>query len=296
MAAALVVPVRAAWLAERLGRRLHGPDLEIRSVAPLGDLVPHALCFCSGSTAPSVDLPVVVIGSDEDRPTRISIVESQRPRLDFVRALDLLDRSVGFIRPVADPVVHPTAEIGTGVVLGRGVEIGAGTQIGHYVVIGDGVRIGCRSRVKSAAVIGEDGYGFERDEEGRPLRMVHLGSVRIGDEVEIGSFTTVCRGTLVDTVIEESAKIDDHVHIAHNCIIRRNAMIVGCAEVSGGVEVGEGAWVAPQAAILQKVRVGPHATVGIGAVVLKHVEDGAVVFGNPARVTKRGRNEKPPER
>lgn len=118
--------------------------------------------------------------------------------------------------------------------LNKGVVVGAETVIENNVVVGAGVEIGARCVVKSGAVIGEDGFGFERDELGRPIRLIHLGSVVIGDDVEIGSLATVCRGTLGNTVIEDFAKIDDHVHIAHNVVVRTAALITACAEVSGG--------------------------------------------------------------
>ncbi len=88
--------------------------------------------------------------------------------------------------------------------------------------------------MKSGSVIGEMGFGFERDEAGIPLRMAHLESVEIGNRVEIGSLNTVCRGTLNSTVIEDDVKTDDHVHIAHNCRVRRGAMLTAAVVLSGG--------------------------------------------------------------
>lgn len=188
-----------------------------------------------------------------------------------------------FFRHTVDPDVHPTARVGRGSVLSPGVKVGAGTVIQHNVVIGEGVTIGERCVIKSCAVIGEDGFGFERDETGMPVRLVHLGAVIVGNDVEIGSLTTVCRGTLGDTIIEDFAKIDDHVHIAHNVKVRRAAMVIACAEVSGGVEVAEQSWIGPNASVIQQVRIGEKAVVGIGANVIRDVEDGATVAGNPAK-------------
>jgi len=179
--------------------------------------------------------------------------------------------------------VDPSARIGQGVVLGNGVEIGRNTVIHHNVVIGDDVIIGDNCVIKSCAVIGEDGFGFERDEDGIPIRLVHLGRVIIGNDVEIGSLTTVCRGTLGDTIIHDHVKVDDHVHIAHNVVVHMGAMIIACAEVSGGVEIGAQAWVGPNSSVIQKLKIGEKSTVGIGANVIRAVEAGAVVAGNPAR-------------
>jgi UDP-3-O-[3-hydroxymyristoyl] glucosamine N-acyltransferase len=89
---------------------------------------------------------------------------------------------------------------------------------------------------------------------------------------------------LQDTVIGNHVKIDDHVHIAHNCVISDNVIITACAELSGGVEVGRGAWIAPNCAVLQKTRIGDDAFVGIGAAVIQDVKASARVFGYPAKL------------
>lgn len=141
--------------------------------------------------------------------------------------------------------------------------------------------------IKSCAVIGEGGFGFERDEPGTPVRLVHLGTIIIGNNVEIGGLTTVCRGTLGNTIIEDFVKIDDHVHIDHNVKVGQAAMVIACAEVSGGVEVGEQSWIGPNASVIQQVQIGVKAVVGIGANVIKDVENDATVAGNPAKPLER---------
>jgi UDP-3-O-[3-hydroxymyristoyl] glucosamine N-acyltransferase len=111
----------------------------------------------------------------------------------------------------------------------------------------------------------------------------HLGGVVLGDDVEVGSLTTVCRGTLADTILRDGCKIDDHVHIAHNIDVGEDAFVIACAEVSGGVKIGRRAWIAPNASILNQLSVGDDSVVGLGAVVVRSVPDGAVVVGNPAK-------------
>jgi UDP-3-O-[3-hydroxymyristoyl] glucosamine N-acyltransferase len=208
---------------------------------------------------------------------------SHQPRLDFARALGLLESWAGFVWSDAEPVIHPTARIGRNVVIGRGVHIGAGTVIYHNAVIGDEVVIGQRCVIKSCAVLGEEGFGFERDAKGKAVRLPHIGTVVIGDEVEVGSLTTICRGTLGDTILRNGCKIDDHVHIAHNVDVGEDAFVIACAEVSGGVKIGPRAWIAPNASVLNQLTIGADAVVGLGGVVVKSVSDGAVVVGNPAK-------------
>ncbi|MNQ31953.1 UDP-3-O-acylglucosamine N-acyltransferase [compost metagenome] len=208
---------------------------------------------------------------------------SASPRLDFARALDFIEQAAGYAWSEAEPEIHPTASIGKNVVLGKGVVIGENARILHNVVIGDEVTIGARSVVKSCAVIGEDGFGFERDEAGRAVRLPHLGRVVMEEDVEIGSLTTVCRGTLGDTVVRRGAKIDDHVHIAHNVDVGEDAFVIACAEVSGGVKLGKQSWIAPNASVLNQLNVGEKAVVGLGAVVVRDVDERSIVAGNPAK-------------
>lgn len=133
-----------------------------------------------------------------------------------------------------------------------------------------------RARIHPEAVI-------ERDRQNRPIRMVHLGGVLIGDPVEVGALSTVVQGALADTVIEDHVKINDHVHIAHNCRIGEGTIIGGAAYLSGSIRVGRNCWIAPNSSIRQKLTIGEEAIVGIGAVVVRNVEARSTVYGNPAR-------------
>ena len=189
-------------------------------------------------------------------------------------------------------VIDPTAKIGKDVVIGNNCTIGRNVVIGDYteirnnVFITDGVKIGKSCLIRSNAVIGEEGFGFENEKDGTPIRIPHLGSVEIDDFVEIGNFTAIARGTLKNTIIHSHVKIDNLVHIAHNCIIGENAMIIACAEVSGSAEVGKNSWLGVGCSTMQKIKVGDNCTIGIGSVVLKDVPSGAVMAGNPAKILK----------
>jgi UDP-3-O-[3-hydroxymyristoyl] glucosamine N-acyltransferase len=103
--------------------------------------------------------------------------------------------------------------------------------------------------------------------------------VRIGDFVEIGAKCTVARGTITDTIVGDHVKTDDHVHIAHNCVIGARSILTACAELSGRVTVGERCWLGPNCSIMDGVRIGDGATVGLGAVVVEDVPAGRKVMG-----------------
>lgn len=275
-------PVLACELAKSLGLQVVGADLMFDRIEALDDVSRGALCFSKKPVLNAAPGIVFITPEIKDSGESVALISSN-PRLDFARALNWLKQEVGFKTPQSEADIHPSVQMGNACAIGPGVRIGAGTLVGNNVTIGAGAIIGERCVIKSGAVIGEDGFGFERDESGLPVRLVHLGGVMIGNDVEIGSLTTVCRGTLRDTVIEDSAKIDDHVHIAHNVIVRRGAMVIACAEVSGGVEVGEFSWVGPNASIIQQLKIGSGSLIGIAANVLKNVPDGAVMVGNPAK-------------
>lgn len=286
MGRALKRGVTVWQLASALGLSLHGSAEEVICRVDSADSAGvGSLCFAKNITwATKVAASAVLLTAPEhvvDRlgPTLVSL----QPRLDFARALTLLESIAGFAWSEAEPVIHPSARIGRNVVLGRGVRVGAETVIHHNTVIGDEVEIGARCVVKSCAVIGEDGFGFERDARGKAVRLPHIGTIVIGDDVEIGSLTTVCRGTLADTVLRNGCKIDDHVHIAHNVDVGEDAFVIACAEVSGGVKIGPRAWIAPNASVMNQVSIGADAVVGLGGVVVKSVPDGVVVVGNPAK-------------
>jgi len=186
--------------------------------------------------------------------------------------------------------------------IGEGVVIGEGTTIEEFVSVADGsvvgedcylmrgssvaprVRLGSRCVLKENAVVGDLGFGFGLL-AGRPhARIPQLGGVEIGDEVEIGACTTIGAGTLAPTRIGSGTKINNHVHIGHNCSIGAGS-IVGCrVSISGSTTIGKRCWIAPGATLRNKSVIGDGATVGLGAVVVKDVPPGTTVAGVPARV------------
>ena len=141
-------------------------------------------------------------------------------------------------------VVGPGATIGKGARIGahcvveEGVSIGAGTRLHPRVTIYRGCSLGARCIVHSGAVIGADGFGMAR-EAGAWLKIPQVGAVRIGDDVEIGANTTIDRGALDDTVIEEGVKLDNLIQVAHNCRIGAHTVIAGCTGISGSVTIGK---------------------------------------------------------
>jgi len=238
-----------------------------------------------------------------------TILESPQPRAHFAEALALLYPAAP-VRPGIHPsaivgegaVIDATAEIGPFVTVGRGAKIGArtrigtGSAIGAGVVIGDDcifhprvtiyerVTIGSRCIIHSGAVIGADGFGFELL-GGQYRKVPQVGTVEIGDDVEIGANTCIDRATLGATVIGDGTKLDNMVHIAHNCRIGRHVVVAAQTGFSGGVIVEDYAVIGGQVGIGDKARIETRAVLGSGCGVLtsKIVRGGQTVWGTPAR-------------
>lgn len=214
--------------------------------------------------------------------------------------------------PERAPTIHPTARIGRGARLGKGVSldehavIGAGATIGDGVwiganaVIGDGVRIGektrvfpnvtvysgseigARVRIHAGAVIGSDGFGYVfRD--GVHARIQHIGRCIIGDDVEIGANTTVDRGSIDDTVIGAGTKIDNLVQIGHNVRVGRLCLIIAQVGISGSTHIEDGCVLGGQAGLGGHITIGAGARIAAQAGVFGNVPAGESWSGYPAR-------------
>ena len=127
--------------------------------------------------------------------------------------------------------------IGEGSVVGPGVSVGDGTRLAPRVVLMDGVKVGARCRLHSGVVVGSDGFGFAR-EDPEWIKVPQIGGVVIGNDVEIGANTTVDRGTIEDTVIEDGVKLDNQVQIAHNARIGAHTVMAAFSGVAGSTRVG----------------------------------------------------------
>jgi UDP-3-O-[3-hydroxymyristoyl] glucosamine N-acyltransferase len=137
-----------------------------------------------------------------------------------------------------DCTIGDGAIIGAGTVLGTGVSVGAATRLGPRVTLLHGVRIGARCIVHPGAVIGADGFGFAPD-HGAWHKIPQVGGVVIGDDVEIGANTTIDRGTIEDTVIEDGVKLDNLVQVAHNARLGAHTIMAAMSGVAGSTKVGK---------------------------------------------------------
>lgn len=191
------------------------------------------------------------------------------------------------------PSIHSTAIIDPDAKLGSNISIGPYCVVGKCTIgnnsvlnsnvkIYDDVVIGDNCIIKSGAVLGGEGFGFERDENGNKFRFPQIGQLVIGNNVEIGSNTCIDRGALSDTIIGDYTKINNLCHIAHNNIIGKNVTITGCVNISGSNNIKDNVWIAPNSSIRGWLTIEENATIGMGTVVTKNIPANETWIGNPA--------------
>jgi UDP-3-O-[3-hydroxymyristoyl] glucosamine N-acyltransferase len=182
--------------------------------------------------------------------------------------------------------IQPYAVIEAGVSIGDDTIIGAGTYIGHETTIGSACviyplvtirersRIGSRVVIHSGAVIGADGFGFEMV-DGRQEKIQQLGIVQIDDDVEIGANTTIDRARFGRTWIQEGAKIDNLVQVAHNVVIGKNTVIAAQTGIAGSVRIGQRVLIGGQAGIIGHIEIGDNTAIGAQSGISKNISGGA---------------------
>jgi UDP-3-O-[3-hydroxymyristoyl] glucosamine N-acyltransferase len=302
-------------LAARLGLAFSGDgDKPVTGLAPLASAGPEQLAFLSNKKylyqLADTAAAAVIIHPDLVDQCPVDCLVSETPYVTFARITHFFDRSPrpeAGVHPSAcvsdDAQVHPDASIGPNVVVepgarvGAGVVMGANAYLGHDSHLGAGtrvypgavlyhdVRLGEHCTVHSQAVLGGDGFGFAPGPEGWE-KISQLGGVRVGDRVEIGACTTIDRGALDHTVIEDGAIIDNLVQIAHNCRIGKNTAIAGCTGLAGSTIIGANCTLAGGVGVVGHVEIcdNVHVT-GMTMVTKSITEPGAYSSGTPMMKT-----------
>jgi UDP-3-O-[3-hydroxymyristoyl] glucosamine N-acyltransferase len=200
-------------------------------------------------------------------------IVAERPYAYFAKVSQLFNSTVQ-----QEPGVHPSAVVAKSAKLGKGVSIGAGCVVGEGVTIGEGTclyprvviypncSLGKRVILHSGVVIGADGFGIA-PEDGRWVKIPQIGGVRIGDDVEIGANTTIDRGALDDTVIEEGVKLDNQIQVAHNVRIGAHTAIAACTGIAGSADIGRHCIIGGAAMIHGHIRIADHVKVSAGTLI-----------------------------
>jgi len=301
-------------IAAKLGLRYQGDgNLLLHRVSSLEAADGESLAFLekvewSGPKTEPIKAGCLIV-PENIRPFDANLIFSPNPKFDFARAaacLHPLPASRGTRHRTAaiadDAQIENNVEIGpyavveSGAVIGRGSIIGAGVVIGEDcrlgqecilrpgVVLHAGVRIGDRVILHAGVVIGGDGFGYVTDGQTR-IRFPQVGSVVLGSDVEIGSNTTIDRGSLGTTIIGEGTKVDNLVQIAHNVTIGKNVVIAAQTGISGSTVIEDDAIIGGQVGFGDHARVQKGAVIGSKAGVLpgKIVRSGETYWGVPVR-------------
>ena len=210
------------------------------------------------------------------------------------------DAAIGpFVHLQRDARIGSGARIGSHASIGRGAVIGAGATIHPGVRIGPNVRAGDRLIVQPNASIGGDGFSFVTPERGSVeaareslgaeavagqswCRIHSLGSVRLGDDVEVGACTTIDRGTIRDTVVGSGTKIDNLVMVGHNVEIGEHCLFAGQVGIAGSTVVGDRVVLGGKVGVSDNIRIGNDVVAGGGTMIYTNVPAGRAILGNPA--------------
>lgn len=291
--------IRLGELVARLGGELVGDgSIEVRRVASLEAAGAGDIAFFSNpkyrSQLAHSRASALILGAASRDLSALPRIVATDPYLYFARVAQLLappECVPTGIHPsaVVASVLSPSVSVGAGAVVGRDVVLGEGVVIGAGCVLGDGVRVGPRSRlhprvtiyadcqlgcdaiVHSGVVIGSDGFGFARERDGAWVKIPQVGRVLIGDQVEIGANTTIDRGALDDTVIEDGVKLDNQIQIAHNVRIGAHTAVAGCVGIAGSTRIGARCMIGGQAGIIGHLLIADDVVISAGTLVSKSI-------------------------
>jgi UDP-3-O-[3-hydroxymyristoyl] glucosamine N-acyltransferase len=179
----------------------------------------------------------------------------------------------------SDCIIGADAVIGAGTVLGTNVTVGEGTRLGPRVTLLDGVRVGARCILHPGAVVGADGFGFA-PERGAWHKIPQIGSVVIGNDVEIGANTTIDRGTIEDTVIEDGVKLDNLVQIAHNVRLGEHTIMAAMSGVAGSTKVGKRCMIGGGVVMINQLTICDDVMFTFRSVVTRSVDEPGTYSGH----------------
>ncbi|QDZ27608.1 UDP-3-O-(3-hydroxymyristoyl)glucosamine N-acyltransferase [Noviherbaspirillum sp. UKPF54] len=297
---------RLGKLVERLGGQLIGDaDIEVFGIAPLDDANASHITFLSNprlrAQAAQTKAAALILSAADDAAISATYqgarIVTDNPYAYFARTAQLFaEQSAVPLVPGIDPraSVHPDAKVSAeayvgpqvtieagavigdravidaGCFVGRNAQIGADTHFFANVTFHAGCEIGERGIIHSGAVIGADGFGFA-NEKGAWIKIPQTGRVVIGDDVEIGANTTIDRGALADTVIEDGVKLDNQIQIGHNCHIGAHTAMAGCVGVAGSARIGKYCTFGGAAMVLGHLTIVDNVHISSGSMVSRSI-------------------------
>ena len=308
-----------AELAERFGLRLQGDGgRRIEGVATLAHAQAGQISFLStgkyAAQLAATNAGAVILREEHLADCPVDALVAADPYVAYAKIAALYERL-----PAAAPGIHPSAVVDVGAkvapgasigpccVIERGATVEDGAVLGPHCIVGEDCIVGAQSRlvarvtlvtrvtlgrrvlVHPGAVIGSDGFGlaFERDHW---LKIPQLGGVRIGDDCEIGANTTIDRGALDDTVLEEDVRLDNQIQIAHNVHVGAHTAMAGCAAVAGSARIGRWCQIGGNAGVLGHLELADRVTITAKSLVTHSIrEPGEYSSGTPLQDNRQWR-------
>jgi UDP-3-O-[3-hydroxymyristoyl] glucosamine N-acyltransferase len=301
------VAIRLDEIVARLGGELHGDGaLLISKIAPIESAAPGEITFLANpkyqAKLANTRAGAVILSPALAADCPVPAIVHPDPYLYFARLAQWLSPT-----PPAPAGIHPhatvmselpqTVSVGAGAYIGANVRIGANTVIGANAVVSSGVtigsdcrlypnstiyyscRVGSRVIIHAGAVVGSDGFGFAREKDGAWVKIPQTGIVIVGDDVEIGAGTTIDRGALADTVIENGVKLDNQIQIAHNVRIGAHSALAGCVGIAGSTTLGKRCTVGGGAIILGHLTIADDVNISAGTLVGKSLSEAGTFTG-----------------
>jgi UDP-3-O-[3-hydroxymyristoyl] glucosamine N-acyltransferase len=289
-----------ATIVEQLGGELSGDgNTLIKRVGSLGLAETGAISFFMdtkySNALAQTQASAIVMRSEHANLTPLPKIISDNPYAYFAKVSALLNpviKTQAGVHQTAqigiDVEIHPQASVGAHVVIGdrvklddsvtvsagcvieQDVTIGKGTTLEPNVTVKYGSKIGQFCHLYAGCVIGNDGFGYA-EENGRWVKIPQVGRVVIGDYVDVGANTTIDRGAIDDTVIEEGVKLDNLIQIAHNCRIGAHTVIAGCVGVAGSAVIGRHCKIGGAAMILGHLTIADHVTISPGSMIMRSI-------------------------
>ncbi|MNJ95947.1 UDP-3-O-acylglucosamine N-acyltransferase [compost metagenome] len=299
---------RLGELVERLGGRLIGDaDIEVVGIAPLNDADASHITFLSnpkfrGQAAQTHAAALILSEADDEivaADYKGARIVTANPYAYFAHAAQFfaalhahhaptgihpsasvdpsaqiaVSAAIGpFVTVEAGAVIEEGCVVDAGCFIGRDTHLGAGTHFYPRVTFLAGCKIGARGIIHSGAVIGADGFGFA-NEGGSWVKIPQTGAVRIGDDVEIGANTSVDRGALADTVLEDGVKLDNQIQIGHNCHIGAHTAMAGCVGVAGSAIIGKYCTFGGAAMVLGHLTIADRVHISSGSMVSRSIRE-----------------------
>ena len=298
-------------IAEKLSCRLEGDgNIEITGLGTLESARQGQLSFLTNpkyfSEAKATGASAIIAGRDCPKMS-IPLLRHENPYLTFAKAVEIFHPP-----PPSKPFIHPTAVISESASLGKDISIGAYTYIGEGVSIGDranigphcviyhlasigedtvihsgavireSVKLGKRCIIQNNAVLGADGFGFAKQDDGTWYKIIQAGSVIIEDDVEIGACTTIDRATLGETKIGSGTKVDNLVQVGHGSVVGKSTLLCAQVGLAGSTKVGNNVILAGQVGVAGHLTIGDRTIVTPQTGIPNSIEPDKIVSGSPA--------------